>query len=65
MHAIIHIVGREKIKKMDRDGLLSVVKMIQGMFEEELANPDSVAKRRSADIEGKPLLYKGSPTKVI
>lgn len=50
MHAILNIVGEKAIKKIDRKGLLAVVKVIQDMFEGDINDPEAVSNRRSADI---------------
>lgn len=39
---------------------MAVIDTIREMFEEELQNPEAIAKKRSAGIEDVPLLFKGA-----
>ena len=59
-HSILHMVGKDEVKNIDQQSLMSVIDTIRGMFEEELQNPEAIAKKRSAGIEDVPLLFKGA-----
>jgi len=56
----LHIVGKERMAKIEKESLMAVIETIKDMFEEELLNPKAIEKRRSAGIEDVPLLFGGS-----
>ena len=62
MHAIVHIIGQDDIQSIvdDRDMLFGVVTMIREIFEEELKNPEEIAKRRSLCAQDIPPPFKPS-----